>query len=177
MRTHVVQLHYSSTACFSLVAPAHPTWFYIPRSILHNMFVYCCLLPEEDYQGITKMLQIEFCQLPWSVQVLLPNIVYVIHSNMTLKEYITGRSSPQFHQDVLVVALQEWNLQWAWTGNLCLHTWVKMECGLNCYDSIEYPTLYYTILPCENTWILKKMFTYVVTFLGENTLSQMQYYT
>ena len=36
---------------------------------LHGRF------PEEDYQSIIDTLQLKFCQLPWSVQDPLPNIV------------------------------------------------------------------------------------------------------
>ena len=44
-------------------------------------------LPEDDYQSIIEMLQIKFCQLPWSPR-SIANVIYVIHGNMTLKEYM-----------------------------------------------------------------------------------------
>ena len=43
----------------------------------------------EDYQSIIETLQINFWQLPWSVQDLSPNIIYVIHSNMMLNEFVS----------------------------------------------------------------------------------------
>ena len=44
-------------------------------------------LPEEEYQSIIK--NIIFCQLPRSPR-SIANVVYVIHSNMTLKEYFNA---------------------------------------------------------------------------------------
>ena len=61
--------------------------------ILFAMFDYTLILfatfqsySDKEYN---RNFANKICQLPWSVQDVSPNIVYIIHSNMMLKEYKT----------------------------------------------------------------------------------------
>ena len=62
---------------------------------IFTTYAHCTLIiffrPElpEEYQSIIETLQINFWQLLWSVQDLSPNIVYIIHGNMMLNEFVS----------------------------------------------------------------------------------------